>query len=141
MEKQESGCQTKGLHTLETKALIWGCYGGTYPHPGEEEACPAYEEECHNCGKIGHFPLVCRSKKQHPGEGEACPAYEEECRNCGKIGHFQLVCHSKQQQQRERRSCRKVNTLKGNDDSDNENTFQLEVQIIDWKCKNSLGLK
>ena len=48
----------------ETKASICGCCGGTYPHPGGREACPAYKKECRNCGKIGHFQSVCSGKKQ-----------------------------------------------------------------------------
>ena len=92
----------------ETKAPICGCCGGTYPHPGGREACPAYKKECRNCGKIGHFQSVCRGKKQ---------------------------------QQRERRPHRNVNTLEGNDDSDDENTFRLEVQTVNGKVQKQPRFK
>ncbi|XP_028413864.1 uncharacterized protein K02A2.6-like [Dendronephthya gigantea] len=38
--------------------------GGTFPHKGGKTACPAYQKECHNCGKRGHFMSVCRSESK-----------------------------------------------------------------------------
>lgn len=35
--------------------------GGPYPHQGDRTTCPAYGQECRNCGKLNHFKAVCRS--------------------------------------------------------------------------------
>ena len=43
-------------------------------------SCPAVDMECHNCGKIGHFTAVCRSKKptNKPQEKKAQDGKEED---------------------------------------------------------------
>ena len=38
-----------------------GC--GSKPHMGGRTRCPAYEQTCHHCNKIGHFARVCRSRQ------------------------------------------------------------------------------
>ena len=38
-----------------------GC--GSKPHIGGRVRCPAYEQICHHCNKVGHFARVCRAKK------------------------------------------------------------------------------
>ena len=35
--------------------------GGT--HPAERDQCPAFGQQCHNCGKQNHFKSQCRSTK------------------------------------------------------------------------------
>ena len=37
-----------------------GC--GSKPHNGGRSLCPAYEQICHHCNKVGHFARVCRAK-------------------------------------------------------------------------------
>ena len=37
-----------------------GC--GSKPHNGGRSHCPAYEQICHHCNKVGHFARVCRAK-------------------------------------------------------------------------------
>ena len=37
-----------------------GC--GAKPHPTGRNQCPAYNQTCHHCHKVGHFAKVCRSK-------------------------------------------------------------------------------
>ena len=36
-------------------------YCGSWPHRSVEE-CKAVGQECHNCGKLGHFSKVCRQR-------------------------------------------------------------------------------
>ncbi|XP_069194623.1 uncharacterized protein [Procambarus clarkii] len=33
--------------------------GGCYPHHGGVTACPAYGRKCRECGKVGHYGIVC----------------------------------------------------------------------------------
>ncbi len=40
--------------------------GGKYPHANE---CPAYREECHKCGKMGHYARLCKSGYRSEGRG------------------------------------------------------------------------
>ena len=45
-----------------------GC-GGTY-HKGSHSQCPAFDQTCSFCHKVGHFERVCRSKQtQHQRSG------------------------------------------------------------------------
>ena len=39
--------------------VICGHCGGSYPHAGQ---CPAYQKQCHSCGKSNHFARCCRAK-------------------------------------------------------------------------------
>ena len=41
-------------------SICQGC--STASHPGGRIHCPAYNQICFNCQKIGHFAKVCRSK-------------------------------------------------------------------------------
>ena len=45
-----------------TRSKTQTCFncGGPYPH---HQSCPARGKTCNNCGKLGHFSKVCRSKK------------------------------------------------------------------------------
>jgi len=36
---------------------------GSKPHRGGQVRCPAYEQICHHCNKVGHFARVCQAKK------------------------------------------------------------------------------
>ena len=36
-----------------------GC--GSKPHLGGRARCPAYQQTCHHCHKVGHFARVCRA--------------------------------------------------------------------------------
>ena len=38
-----------------------GC--GSKPYMGGGARCPAYEQTCHHCNKMGHFARVCRSRQ------------------------------------------------------------------------------
>ena len=38
---------------------ICGHCVGSYPHTGQ---CPAYQQQCHACGKSNHFARCCRAK-------------------------------------------------------------------------------
>ena len=33
-------------------------------HTGGRKQCPAKDERCHKCGKVGHFQKVCQSEEQ-----------------------------------------------------------------------------
>ena len=39
-------------------------YCGSWPHRSGEE-CKAVGQECHNCGKLGHFSKVCRQRSDY----------------------------------------------------------------------------
>ena len=41
--------------------------GGVFPHRGGFSACPAFNSECGNCGRIGHFGSLCRSSQSQGG--------------------------------------------------------------------------
>jgi len=41
-------------------SLCQGC--GTPTHPAGRTQCPAYNQTCFNCQKVGHFAKVCRSR-------------------------------------------------------------------------------
>ncbi|XP_065902494.1 uncharacterized protein [Dysidea avara] len=45
-----------------------GC--GSNMHKGGRQQCPAYNQVCMSCHKVGHFAKVCRSRgvRQHPGK-------------------------------------------------------------------------
>ena len=36
---------------------------GSKPHIGGRAHCPAYEQTCHHCNKMGHFARVCRARQ------------------------------------------------------------------------------
>ena len=42
--------------------------GGSCPHEAGKTSCPAYKE-CNNCGKLGHFKIVCRSDNKPKQSG------------------------------------------------------------------------
>ena len=40
------------------------CYRcGSQAHLANDRECPAKQQECHTCHKIGHFSTVCRHKQ------------------------------------------------------------------------------
>ena len=45
------------------------CYfcGGKYPHQGGRIKCPAFDKECYNCQKKGHFSNMCKIIKRNDG--------------------------------------------------------------------------
>ena len=69
LQKSKNGPQHRGRHcprngpsgTSLGATKCRNC-GGTYPHNGGVTGCPAYQKDCRNCGKLGHFKSVCRSK-------------------------------------------------------------------------------
>ena len=58
--------KTRDRRAITTQAtalpppLCPGC--GATPHPGGRYHCPAYNQTCRNCQKIGHYAKVCRGK-------------------------------------------------------------------------------
>ena len=40
-------------------------HGSRAPIKIRKGSCPAWDKECGNCGKLGHFKEVCRSKKKN----------------------------------------------------------------------------
>ena len=46
--------------TNSKKKICFHC-GGDFPHRDE---CPAKDQECRSCGKIGHFARICRTNPQ-----------------------------------------------------------------------------
>ena len=53
--------QQQALHQA-TSLTCPGC--GANRHKGGRAQCPAYDQKCALCRKIGHFARVCRSKRQ-----------------------------------------------------------------------------
>ncbi|XP_062593850.1 uncharacterized protein LOC134255343 [Saccostrea cucullata] len=62
--RQSSGASRGGKRYQSTRKPdkhCWKC-GGVFPHKGDKP-CPAHNQKCHKCQKMGHFKSVCRSKK------------------------------------------------------------------------------
>ena len=52
-------------HLTTRKKPIRQCYFcGDAFHTGGRKQCPAKDERCQKCGKVGHFQKVCRSKER-----------------------------------------------------------------------------
>ena len=71
--------------------------GGSYPHEGGKTRCPAYQKECNNCGKLGHFKSVCRSepKPKHSGRQRGnLRALEEDLGDSDDENTFRISIHS-----------------------------------------------
>ena len=34
--------------------------GGSWPHKGGRESCPAKDRKCYKCSKLGHYAKLCR---------------------------------------------------------------------------------
>lgn len=47
----------------EDPSTISGCRHCGGNHPAKREQCPAFGQQCHNCGKHNHFKMLCRSAK------------------------------------------------------------------------------
>ena len=62
IENKESGRQAKKTVGLQKPAQI----NKIQPEPGHLQCshCPAYNQICHKCGRMGHFQRVCKSKKK-----------------------------------------------------------------------------
>ena len=43
-------------------------YCGKQKHADRSKECKAFSEVCDKCGKVGHFKIVCRSKKKRESE-------------------------------------------------------------------------
>ena len=71
--------------------------GGSYPHAGGKTCCPAYQKECNNCGKLGHFKSVCRSEPKPKRSGQQrgnLRALEEDLCNSDDENTFRISIHS-----------------------------------------------
>ena len=53
-------CPRGDKHSTETTCG----YCGSLPHRSGEE-CRAVDQECHNCGRLGHFSKVCRQRSDY----------------------------------------------------------------------------
>ena len=60
MAQKTKGCQDRMMLNTTTR---WPCrYCGGIHVP---QQCPVYGKMCANCGKMGHYKKVCRSRKDH----------------------------------------------------------------------------
>ncbi|XP_062542140.1 uncharacterized protein LOC134210131 [Armigeres subalbatus] len=70
----------KGIN--EVDIICYGC--GKYGHFSKAPSCPARDQHCRRCRKIGHFEVVCR-KRPGPAQQTFPPkkvqAIEEVCQN------------------------------------------------------------
>ena len=59
----ESVTAVRGQQDDKSRSTQLTCHGcGAKPHPAGRSQCPAYNQTCHYCHKVGHFAKVCRSK-------------------------------------------------------------------------------
>lgn len=94
-QKQES--TFKG-HSSRFKVKINGCFRCGGDHNSKSSTCPAKDQKCNFCGKIGHFQKVCLKKRRHKlheiqdtpdynGEDIFLATDEEDAEStCGSIG-------------------------------------------------------
>ena len=71
--------------------------GGSYSHEGGKTRCPAYQKECNNCGKLGHFKSVCRSEPKPKRSGQQrgnLRALEEDLSDSDDENAFRISIHS-----------------------------------------------
>ncbi|XP_053691543.1 uncharacterized protein K02A2.6-like [Sabethes cyaneus] len=56
-----------GLHKTVRKEFEIVCYGcGKYGHIAKAPSCPAKDQHCRRCRKVGHFEKVCRKRTSSP---------------------------------------------------------------------------
>ena len=69
-------------------------YCGKQKHNDRSKECKAFGETCDKCGKVGHFKVVCRSKKkQEPGTTRDPTQKQEEQCNLISDGVFSVEEH------------------------------------------------
>ena len=53
---------------VKSESSVVDCYfcGGSYPHSGGRESCPAFGHECKKCDKPNHFEKNCKSGTKNP---------------------------------------------------------------------------
>lgn len=59
--------QTYKTRTSKPNTQCRNC-GGSFPHQGGRQACPAYGAECMSCNKLNHFAKYCLSATQNTGQ-------------------------------------------------------------------------
>lgn len=53
------------VKTEDPSTTISSCRNCGGNHPAKREQCPAFGQQCHNCGKQNHFKMLCRSAKTY----------------------------------------------------------------------------
>ena len=68
---------SKMRHTMKENSSVSSCRncGGT--HPAKRDQCPAFGQQCHNCGKQNHFKSQCRSTKSSRPNRQVNQLYAE----------------------------------------------------------------
>lgn len=54
----------KNTTIKESNGIRKECQNCGREHELSREHCPAYQKACHNCGKLNHFEVKCRSRKR-----------------------------------------------------------------------------
>ena len=49
--------------SIQNHPSIRNCKSCEGKHKAEKQACPAFKKQCHNCGKLNHFKIVCYPAK------------------------------------------------------------------------------
>jgi len=50
------------------------------------------DQECFNCGEVGHMSRDCDAPRKPKGGGKSRGGSDQECFNCGQVGHMSRDC-------------------------------------------------